>query len=46
MLIQVTENCECKAKADKHVTLCVENKPGSKIPVVHPAVLGEKKTPN
>lgn len=46
MLVQVVESCDWKAKAEKHPTLCVENKQGSKISVNHPAAVEEKKTPN
>lgn len=30
MLGQVMEDCDWKAKAEKHAALCVENRPGSK----------------
>jgi len=33
MFTQVMETCDWKAKADKHATLRVKNKPGSKISV-------------
>lgn len=35
MFIQVMENCDWKARADKHTTLLMKNKPGSKISVNH-----------